>query len=112
MRRLFCAMTDLDHIAQLRSEAERSIAAADTTAALEDARVRWLGRRAELPNLLRGVAQLPPEQRGVVGRALNEARQALEERVKDTLAKLEAIELEAKLEEDRVDVTLPGAPPQ
>ena len=40
--------------------------------------MRFLGRKAELPNLLRGVAELPPEQRGAVGKAANEARQALE----------------------------------
>ena len=40
--------------------------------------MRYLGRKAELPNLLRGVAQLPPEERGAVGKAANQARQALE----------------------------------
>ena len=46
--------------------------------ALEELRVKHLGRKAELPNLLRGVAQLPPEERGAVGKRANEARQALE----------------------------------
>ena len=66
-----------DRIAQLRAEAEAAVAGATDTAALEDARVHFLGRKAELPNLLRGVAQLPPEERGAVGRAANEARRAL-----------------------------------
>ena len=48
------------------------------TDALEELRVRYLGRKAELPNLLRGVAELPPEERGAVGKAANQARQALE----------------------------------
>ena len=45
---------------------------------LEQARVEYLGRKAELPNLLRGVAQLPPEERGAVGSAANEARHGVE----------------------------------
>ena len=40
--------------------------------------MRYLGRKAELPQLLRGVAELEPAQRGAVGKAANQARQALE----------------------------------
>src|SRR5919109_1262933 len=46
--------------------------------ALEEARIRYLGRKAELPNLLRGVAQLDPQERAATGKAANEARRALE----------------------------------
>ena len=89
-----------------------SIASAGSTAALEELRVRYLGRKAELPNLLRGVAQLPPEERGTVGRAANQARQALEGLIEARAGELEAGELDARLAADRVDVTLPGEPPQ
>jgi phenylalanyl-tRNA synthetase alpha chain len=102
----------LDRIAQLRAEAEAEIAAAGTAAVLEEARVKHLGRKAELPNLLRGVAQLPPEERGPVGKAANQARQALEALVEQRAAELEGGELESRLATDRVDVTLPGDPPQ
>ena len=71
-------MSTLDRIAALRSEAEAAIGAAASTHALEELRVRHLGRKAELPNLLRGVADLEPAERGQVGKAANEARQALE----------------------------------
>ena len=100
----------IERIEELKNAGEAEVAAADTTDALEQARVRWLGRRAELPNLLRGVAQLPPEQRGPVGRAANEARKALEALIEARNAELAAVELEAQLAADRVDVTLPGAP--
>ena len=72
--------------------------------------MRFLGRKAELPNLLRGVAQLPPEERGKVGRAANEARKALEAAIEARAAELEAAELDARLASDVVDVTLPGSP--
>ena len=102
----------IERIDELRSEAEGAIATADSTATLEDLRIKYLGRKAELPNLLRGVAQLPPEQRGTVGRAANEARQALEQLIEQRSSELEADELDTRLAADRIDVTLPGEPPQ
>src|SRR3954468_2593562 len=102
----------LDRIAELRAEAEALIARASTTAALEQVRIEYLGRKAELPNLLRGVAELAPEQRGAVGKAANLARRDLEAAIAARGEALEAGELETRLVEDRVDVTLPGDPPQ
>jgi phenylalanyl-tRNA synthetase alpha chain len=101
-----------ERIAQLHDEAEAAIAAAPGSAELEELRVRYLGRKAELPNILRGIAALPPEQRGPTGKAANQARQALEARIAQRAEQLAAGELEAQLERDVVDVTLPGAPPQ
>jgi phenylalanyl-tRNA synthetase alpha chain len=100
----------LDRITELRSEAEAAIAGAGTTAELEELRVRFLGRKAELPQLLRGVRELPAEERGPVGKAANEARQALEAQLEARAAELDAGEIDARLREDRVDVTLPGDP--
>jgi phenylalanyl-tRNA synthetase alpha chain len=99
-----------DRIEELRAEGEAAVAGAADSAALEDVRVRYLGRKAELPNLLRGVAQLPPEERGRVGRAANEARQALEAAIDARKGALEGAELDARLASDVVDVTLPGSP--
>jgi phenylalanyl-tRNA synthetase alpha chain len=101
----------IERIEQLRDEARSAIAAADDGAALQELRVRYLGRRAELPQLLRGVAALPAEQRGTVGRAANEARQALEALIERRAGELAGVELQARLGADTVDVTLPGAPP-
>jgi len=58
------------------------------------------------------VAQLEPAERGAVGKAANQARQALEALIEARAAQLGAAELELGLQADRVDVTLPGAPPQ
>src|SRR5918996_968362 len=99
-----------ERIDELRAAGEAAIAAAPGSAELEDVRVRFLGRKAELPNLLRGVAQLPPEQRGQVGRAANEARRALEAAIDARRAALAAAELDARLAADVIDVTLPGSP--
>jgi phenylalanyl-tRNA synthetase alpha chain len=97
-------------IEELRREAEAAITRARTSGALEELRIRFLGRKAELPQLLRGVAELPAEERGAVGRAANEARRTLEGLMEARGAELAAAELDARLAADRVDVTLPGSP--
>jgi phenylalanyl-tRNA synthetase alpha chain len=101
-----------DRIAELRAEAEGAIGAATDTSTLEELRVRYLGRKAELPQMLREVASLPPEERAAVGKAANQARQALEALIEARAGALAGAELSSQLAEDRVDVTLPGAPPQ
>src|ERR1700710_811607 len=103
-------MSTADRIAALRAEGEAASAAAPATADLEEVRVRFLGRKAELPNLLRDVGKLPPEERGPVGKGANQARVALQSAVDPRQAELEALELESKLAADVVDVTLPGTP--
>ena len=101
-------MTDL---AQLRSDAERAVREADSAQELEELRVRYLGRKSELTATLRSIGELAPDQRGPVGKAANEVRVALEELLAARTAELEASELDARLAEDRIDVTLPGDPP-
>jgi len=105
-------MSVLERIEQIRSEAEEAISSAAGTAELEEARVRFLGRKAELTSILRGISELPPEERGPVGKGGNEARGALEEAIAARAEALDGAELESRLAEDRIDVTLPGAPPR
>src|SRR4051795_4952112 len=100
----------IERIQELREQGEAAIAAAAGTAALEDARIAHLGRKAELPNLLRGVAQLPPHERGAVGRAANEARRALEAAVEARRAELERAELDARLPRHGGGGALPRSP--
>jgi phenylalanyl-tRNA synthetase alpha chain len=102
----------IERIEQLRTRAAGEIAGAGTSQALEELRVRYLGRKAELPQMLRGVAELEPARRGEVGKAANEARQALERLIEERAAQLQGQELDERLQADSVDVTLPGAPPQ
>lgn len=101
----------LERIDTLEADGYAAIAAAGTVEELEQVRVGLLGRKAELPNMLRGVAALPPEQRGAVGKRANQARQGLEARLEAARASLEAAALEQRLARDRIDVTLPGTPP-
>ena len=98
-------------LTELRREAEGAVAAAGDAAELEQLRVRYLGRKAELTNALRSIGELPPDQRGPVGKAANQVKQALERLLAERSAAIEAAELERGLAQDRIDVTLPGDPP-
>ena len=81
---------------------------ATTTAALEQIRVSVLGKKGELTGLLRGMGQLPAEERPKMGAMVNEVRNALEEALESRGAALKASEKEARLAAEAVDVTLPG----
>ena len=102
----------IQRIDELRAQAQGEIEAASSSEAVEALRVRYLGRKAELPQMLRSVATLAPEQRGAVGKAANEARRALEQAIEARAEALDASELEERLKADTVDVTLPGTPAQ
>ena len=102
----------IERIRELREQAGEQVAAADSSEALQRLRVRFLGRKAELPTLLRGVAELPPEQRSQVGREANLARHALEQLIERRSQQLRARELDERLTLELIDVTLPGSPPQ
>jgi phenylalanyl-tRNA synthetase alpha chain len=100
----------LERIEKIETEATAAIEAAAGTAELEELRVRYLGRKAELTTILRGISELPQEERGQVGGGANRARKALEALLERRAAELDSVELEGRLASDRVDVTLPGAP--
>jgi phenylalanyl-tRNA synthetase alpha chain len=102
----------IERIEELRTQAQQEIAGAASSEAVEELRVRYLGRKAELPRMLRSVVSLAPEERGAVGKAANEARRALELAIEARAATLDASELEKRLASDTVDVTLPGTPAQ
>ncbi|MGA7705895.1 MAG: phenylalanine--tRNA ligase subunit alpha [Solirubrobacteraceae bacterium] len=102
----------IERIDELRAQAQAEIEAASGSEAVQELRVRYLGRKAELPRLLRSVATLAPEERGAVGKAANEARRALEQAIEARAEALDASELDERLKADTVDVTLPGTPAQ
>ncbi len=101
----------LERIESLRAEAAAAIAEAADVAALEELRVRTLGRKSELTSILRGISELEPSERGPVGSAANAARQALETELTTRLAQLAEAEIESSLAGEAIDVTLPGAAP-
>ncbi len=101
----------LERIESLHQQARAAINAAPDAAALEEIRVRYLGRKAELVTILRGIGELPAEQRGPIGKAGNRARSELEALLDAARERLESAALNERLAGDSIDVTLPGTPP-
>jgi phenylalanyl-tRNA synthetase alpha chain len=95
-------------IAQLQREATAAIAHAADVLALEQIRVRVLGKNGSLTALLKQLGSLAPEERPQAGQAINEAKRSLLEAIDGRRAELEASALAARLSAERIDVTLPG----
>ena len=76
---------------------------------IDHLRVEYLGRKGKLTLLLRGLREIPPEERPQVGDQLNRLRRFVEEQIETRLKELKAGEKERVLSEERVDITLPGS---
>lgn len=97
-------MTDITRVHQ---EALSEIAAADTSAVLEAVRVRFLGKKGLITDLLKGLGRLPAEERPAAGNAINRVRDEVAEALAARKTALEDAQLDAAAS-DRIDVTLPG----
>jgi len=97
----------LDRIRELGTEARAALEGAATPAELEDARVRYLGRKSELNQVSRGLKDLEPDKRREVGRAVNEIKKELNALLESAKERIEAAEAGA----DTLDLTLPGRTP-
>jgi phenylalanyl-tRNA synthetase alpha chain len=98
-------MTDLN---SLMDEARAAVAGAADTRALEEVRVRYLGRKGELTALLKGLGSLPDAERPAAGQAINTAKQQLTEAIAARRGELERSALQARVAAGRIDITLPG----
>jgi phenylalanyl-tRNA synthetase alpha chain len=97
-------------LAGLYEQAVVALGAAPDPAGLDEVRVRFLGRKSRLTEILRSIPSLPPEQRPVVGRLGNQVRVELERLIDARAAELARAALSRSLAEERIDVTLPGQP--
>ncbi|AUB78208.1 phenylalanine--tRNA ligase subunit alpha [Spiribacter roseus] len=97
-----------DALQSLTERAEQAVDAATSVAELDAVRVAYLGKKGEITEQLKALGQLPADERPAAGQAINAAKQRVSERLEARRRELEAAELNAALEADRVDVTLPG----
>ena len=101
-------MSIQDEVMQLRGETLASIAAANTTDALEQVRVAVLGKSGSLTAYLRSMGQIAKEERATVGKTVNIVRAEVESALAQRKEALSASELEAQIAAGAVDITLPG----
>ena len=101
-----------DKLEAIQAQTLEDIQRAESTQALEDVRVRILGRKGALTELLRGVSQLPQEERPLIGQAANQVKKAVQGALDARKAALSDME-KAASPQAGIDLSLPGLrPPQ
>ena len=98
----------ISEISRLKELAVSEIQSATNAKELDEVRVKYLGKKGELTSILRSMGSLAPEERPVIGGKVNEARDELEVLIKSGEEKFAKQELERKLKEETIDITLPS----
>lgn len=97
-----------DKLEKIKSESFKIIDNVKSLQHLEEIRVKYLGKKGELTQLLRGMGKLSPEERPIVGQLANEIRDRINEKIEETAYCLKKKELEKKIRSEFIDVTMPG----
>ena len=100
-----------EQLEQLRNEAIKAIAAVSGEEALQEIRVRFLGRKGELTALMKGLGALSPEERPLVGQLVNTVKEEVEACLENALKTTRERAKTQRLQSERIDVTLPGRSP-
>lgn len=95
---------------EIRKRAENMIAGAANAEVLKELRVEFLGRKGEITSILRSLKDLTPEEKGTVGKAANDLKDVLEDLINQKVQEFKNLELQKRLLEETIDVTLHGTP--
>jgi len=95
-------------IHEIEARVFQELEAVSDASALEELRVRVLGRKGELTGLLRSLGQAPAEERPKLGQLVNAAREKLEKAIEERAEALKGAAKAARLKAEAIDVTLPG----
>ncbi len=101
----------ISKLEELREKALSELNAIDNLNDLEAWRIRYLGRKSELTQILRSLGSLPLDEKRSVGAASNQLRVQLEQRLAERQESLQDSEIARRVEQESLDVTLPGRPP-
>ena len=97
-----------DKLQAIREEALKQIRESNRLDKLNEVRVSFLGKKGELTAVLKGMKNVDPKERPLVGQMVNETREAIEKFLEETKKKLEEKAREEKMKEEIIDVTLPA----
>jgi len=100
----------IDALQKLDEEARKALAGAGGLEELNEIRVRYLGKKGELTQVLRGMGSLSAEERPRIGQVANEVRASIEEELAARTTALKELVKEQRLRSEGIDVTLPGTP--
>ena len=99
-----------EKLEELRQQGLNEIANSDDLKNVNNIRVKLLGKKGPITNVLRGMRDLSAEERPKVGKFANEVRDELQQALEDKKSSLEQALMNAKLQSESIDVTLPGTP--
>jgi phenylalanyl-tRNA synthetase alpha chain len=97
-----------ERLEALLAAGRNALLEAGTLSALQDARVRFLGKKGEMTLVMKGMGQLSPEERPRFGALANQVKEELEDLFEKRARSIRASELEQRLANERIDVSLPG----
>ena len=97
---------------EIKSRAAAALANAKLPQEIDELRVRFLGKKGELTGILKQMGKLSPEERPVIGQLAIEVRSWIETDIETRLTEIKASQMAARLESEKLDVTLPGKRPQ
>ena len=97
-----------EQLQKIKEQASAEIASLTDAKALDDLRVKFLGKKGELTAILKQMGQLSAEERPVMGQLANDVRASLEAAINEKSAALKAAITEQRLKTEAVDVTMPG----
>lgn len=97
-----------EKIISLQEEAKKEIALSESLTALDELRVKYLGKKGSFTELSKGMKDLSAEERPVVGQYINEAKNEITSHLEQKLQELLNIEKSKRLKEEIIDISLPG----
>lgn len=86
----------------------KAIQDAKDSAELEELRIKYLGKKGELTTILRSMGNVSKEERPIVGKMVNDVKKIVEEKLEAAKATIKDAEKKAKLQNEVIDVTIPG----
>lgn len=92
----------------IRQEAQQALAATETLEQLEQLRVKYLGKKGPIPQVLGGMGKLDAADRPRIGALANEIKEAIQQDLEQRKAALQAAQIQAQLAAETLDVTMPG----
>lgn len=98
----------LDQLEQLKQEALKEIGAVENLETLNDLRVKYLGKKGPMTEIMKQMGKLSAEERPKVGAIANEVREQLTNAIQEQQDELGAAQIKAQLANETIDVTLPG----
>lgn len=97
-----------EKLTKIKSMAEEALESAKSAEALEELRIRFLGKKGELTSVMKGMGALSPEERPRIGQLANEVRDFIGSELEKQKTKILEAAQEQKIKDETIDVTIPG----